>query len=187
MNQAYYEPGDDTYTLIECLKEQRNYIDNLNPKIIIEIGCGSGIISAYLKDTLPNSCLLSTDINKKALQNTSSLVDTNLICTSLMENIKQECVDLVVFNPPYVETSENETDENDIRASYSGGKNGRKIIDLFIEQLSYVKCFYLLVIRVNKQEEVLDYISTKKYQTEIVYTRKIMGETIFIIRGTKNK
>jgi methylase of polypeptide subunit release factors len=45
-------------------------------------------------------------------------------------------VDIIIFNPPYVPTDDNEIYGNDIEISWAGGINGRKIIDESLKQIA---------------------------------------------------
>lgn len=61
---------------------------------------------------------------------------------------------------------------------------GREIIDEFINQVN-VKMFYLLVIEANKYKEVIANIKNKGYIVEIKRIRRILGETIIILKCLK--
>jgi len=56
-------------------------------------------------------------------------------------------VDVLIFNPPYVPTPDEELGTTDIVASWAGGSDGRVIIDRFIPlvQVGHVqnKIFYV--------------------------------------------
>lgn len=39
-----YEPSDDTYLMCDALLKQVEFIEQMKPRIIIEIGSGSGCI-----------------------------------------------------------------------------------------------------------------------------------------------
>lgn len=186
MDAKFYSPGDDTFTFISLLQQDEQFIKTQKIKVILEVGCGSGEISKHLEKMHQDVIILSTDINEYALENTKNIMrNPNLSKTSLLNNIKQSLVDMIVFNPPYVETEEYKFD--DIQAAYSGGKNGREVIDQFINQLQNVKLVYLLIIKNNNPNDVLMLFKKKNYHAEILKTRKILGETIYIIRAQLNK
>lgn len=180
MDDLFYKPGDDTFTFIKVLEELKD--DLKHHRTFIEIGCGNGMITKFLCDTFPHALIISTDINICALQETGKY-NSNLIKSPLLKYINQRKVDVVVFNPPYVETSNDEVGFDDIRASYSGGGNGRRVIDQFIDELSDVKIVFLLVIRKNDPKEVMERFRGKLYVPEIIKIRRIMAETIYIIRA----
>lgn len=55
-------------------------------------------------------------------------VDT--IQSNLLEAIVlREIIDVIIFNPPYVETEDSETLEKGIAQSWAGGVRGRMVLD----------------------------------------------------------
>lgn len=183
MDDKYYKPGDDTYTFISTLEE---YIDTISKsRVIVEVGCGNGEISKFLKLRCKNSLVISTDINPFALAQTKKIAQTECIQSYLLQNIDQKHIDTIVFNPPYVETSNSEICYSDIRASYSGGVSGRVIIEKFIDMLTDAKTVYLLVIKKNDPEFILRKFVKRDYSAKIIKVRKIMAETVYIILAAK--
>lgn len=185
MNEEFYEPGDDTYNFLKVLKSEGDFIAQRAPKVILEVGCGSGIISDYLKTNYSNALVLSSDVNYKALVNTKKIVDSEVFKSSLLQNVKQMHIDLLVFNPPYVETIEEDVGHEDMRASFSGGSHGNTVIKQFIDELKDVKLIYLLTIKLNMPEVILELLTKKGYDASIISTKKILGETICIVKGLK--
>lgn len=213
-----YTPDEDTFFLLETLVKQPEFKCNKNfagkvkghksvqtSLIIAEIGCGNSLISNTLGFTI------STDINDHALEFSNSAIK---IKSHLLSNLKN--VDVVVFNPPYLETEtqfyEDPIDENfkdiekndcyknddhindnkpakrgaldknirdDIR--YSGGL---KLICEFIDMLT-APIVYLLVIRKNNPDLLKRRFCNKGYAVFYIAEKKIMGETLIIIKGVK--
>ncbi len=166
----WYEPGEDSFTLLDVLKSE-----NIKNKVVVDLGCSTGILSEFLK---AENFVLSLDLNLTALleyQNNSSY-STNLIKMDLLDGINQEKIDIVVFNPPYVS-------DFDCKI-LGGGEYGRDVIDKFVNDID-VKCFYLLVIEANKPLEILKNIQLKKYTVSVLKIRKVIGETLIIFKATK--
>merc|ERR1712154_185865 len=75
-------------------------------------------------------------------------------------------VDILIFNPPYVPTTEDELMEsqNDklLSAAWAGGLDGRSVIDRFIENSNFHRLmadngvFYLVTIAMNKPNEIIE-------------------------------
>lgn len=63
-----YEPREDTYLLMDALQNQRDHLMALCPSLSLEIGPGSGVVSAFLATLLAPLplLLLGADINKDA-------------------------------------------------------------------------------------------------------------------------
>ena len=78
---------------------------NLKNKRVLELGCGSGIISllAAKKDAITTA----SDINTTAIEalkkaSTNNTLKVNVIYSDLFENLKHESLfDYIIINPPY--------------------------------------------------------------------------------------
>ncbi|XP_026193755.1 uncharacterized protein LOC34619517 [Cyclospora cayetanensis] len=59
-----YEPSEDSFLLMDALQQQAHLLKALQPSTVLEIGCGSGCVTAFLatlfhrlySDGLPNAC-----------------------------------------------------------------------------------------------------------------------------------
>ena len=98
--------------------------------------------SAYQDQTPPGAVVWATDVNELAIAKTLSLsgLPSKPCVLSLFSCFNRHAAfDLVVFNPPYVPTDEDELRRalttRDISASWAGGPSGRVVIDRFIEAL----------------------------------------------------
>ncbi|EOB14114.1 N6 adenine specific dna methylase [Nosema bombycis CQ1] len=164
----WYDLNEDSYTFIDLLKEE-----NIKNKIIIDLGTSTGVLSEALKGNL----VIGVDLNRKALEEQQRLRrNPNLIRGDLLKSVNQGRVDIIIFNPPYVVDS--------LDPIIGGGPLGRIVIDKFIKEIE-VDLFYLLVIKANRPEEVVKGIEEKGYKTKIMKIRRILGETIIIIKGEK--
>lgn len=122
-----YEPSDDSFLLTESIEKKQ-------VQKALDLGTGSGIqgINAAL---LGAKKIVSTDISETALDNAKEnakaigLIDLFEFrkgsLFSCIEN--KEKFDLIIFNPPYVESKEIKYRDLD------GGKKGREILDLFLK------------------------------------------------------
>lgn len=144
-----YEPAEDSFILLDAIEIEIKKIQELKPTFAVEIGPGSGIISAALANLPVNDKLsqklcfvFSCDINLLACQATQLTAHQNnvssniaVVCSNLFGGLIYRCketIDLVVCNPPYVVTSEEEllNVRNNgnlnagIDAAWAGGKQG---------------------------------------------------------------
>ena len=113
-----YRPNDDSYLFIDTLLMELQIISDLNNKLnIAEIGCGSGFLINNLTNNIQklNSSVQATavDINFDACHFTKKVVDyyrlpVNVIMSSFLEGLKNESLDVVICNPPYVITDPEE-------------------------------------------------------------------------------
>ncbi|KAJ2355810.1 S-adenosylmethionine-dependent methyltransferase, partial [Coemansia sp. RSA 2618] len=116
-----YEPAEDTYLLLDALEQDREELQALRPTICVEIGSGSGCVSAFLGkvlDPIP-SLIISTDINPAA--NGATRETTARVPHLGFEQCRARFVqgldrrlyggiDVLLFNPPYVVTPSEEID-----------------------------------------------------------------------------
>lgn len=77
---------------------------NLKTKSLLELGCGSGIISLFAakKDAI----VTATDINETALEYlklnaTKNKLNVNVITSDLFEKLENNTFDYIIINPPY--------------------------------------------------------------------------------------
>ncbi|KAJ7529004.1 hypothetical protein O6H91_15G029700 [Diphasiastrum complanatum] len=114
-----YEPCEDSYAIVDALLADRAQLLELQPKLRVEVGSGSGYVItslALLLKGLDSVHFLATDINQTAAETTSRTlnnhaVKADVVVTDLLsglENRFRGCVDVLLFNPPYVPTPEDE-------------------------------------------------------------------------------
>ncbi|KJH49364.1 methyltransferase small domain protein [Dictyocaulus viviparus] len=67
--KSVYEPSEDTFLLLDAIEKDIQWLRSLQPQIILEIGCGSGIVSAFLNQAIGgNVTSFATDYNQHALE-----------------------------------------------------------------------------------------------------------------------
>ena len=119
-NQSIYEPAEDSFLLAEAALSIIKNSEN-----IIEVGCGSGIISAIIKNNT-KAKVTGIDINPYAAKCTKQN-GVEAITGDLLKCIKGK-FDVIIFNPPYLPTSESEQTSDWINTALDGGYDGREII-----------------------------------------------------------
>ena len=141
-----YEPAEDSFLLLDALEKDLEIMSNQDneqkksppPVFCLEIGSGSGIISTGLASVLPNSMIFACDINPHAClasQKTSEINQTaenqSIIRMDFL-NFFPFCdgiIDLLVCNPPYVATSDDELGKKIIT---EGPRIVRKFVPKFL-------------------------------------------------------
>jgi len=103
-------PRDDTEPLIDIIKNEIRYYVKQKAKLpkIAEIGIGSGIISITIKKTYPQIEVIGSDINPLAIKVTQKNlklhnVNMKLYLTNLLDKVKEQQIEFIISNPPYVE------------------------------------------------------------------------------------
>ena len=188
-----YEPAEDTYLFLDALlheMDNESFAEGRNqdegPFIVLEIGCGSGVVSVFVRNqwkTRSGDWELQsfvTDVNRRALEvaletdRANNGVNSNqrrsetdestdsanpksssastgtinpplflhsmeaILCdlaTPLLSRLQGQ-IDVLLFNPPYVPTEDDEVGIHDISAAWAGGVKGRRVVDRAIPQMA---------------------------------------------------
>ncbi len=183
-----YEPAEDTFLLAKNLEIQRK-------DEVLEIGTGTGLIAVYTAQRTKN--VIATDINehaiKCALKNTISNKTYNLELRhgDLFEPLQGEKFDLILFNTPYLPTSEDEKLDDELNNAFDGGLDGRKTIDKFIDDVTdYLKeggRVQLVQSSLSDNEKTLQRLEEMGFEAEITAREKCFFEEIVVITGKLNK
>ena len=145
---------------------------------------GSGAVSTYLAGLLEylhqHTLVLGIDINPAATQallhtaHAAQVSPVEAVQTSLTSGMQRrlhEAVDVLVFNPPYVPTPDEEVGTADLSAAWAGGHRGRVVIDQFlplaVDMLAPGGILYLLLVAANQPAEVMHMLSTHGLTTEV--------------------
>ena len=127
-----YIPAEDSYLLAENLEIKEN-------QSVLEIGTGSGIVAMYASRFSDN--ITVTDINFDACElarrnfEANNIENIEILFGNLFEVVENRKFDVILFNTPYLPTEDDEVLENNINYAFDGGLNGRKIIDLFLNEV----------------------------------------------------
>ncbi|MCK4247754.1 MAG: methyltransferase [Methanomicrobia archaeon] len=175
-----YPPSEDTFLLLEALEEE-----NLKNRHCLEIGVGSGIITEFFAK---NNVVDGVDINPKAIEITQGRCKTcNIFYSDLFSNIKKK-YDIIVFNPPYV--SEERKFDDIFDRSWYGGKDGRMVIDRFLEEfdnfLNLDGKMYLLHSSLCNLKKTLRMLEEKGFKTEILKSKKLFFEELTVIKSERD-
>ncbi|GAA5881785.1 hypothetical protein JCM1840_004831 [Sporobolomyces johnsonii] len=196
--ESVYEPAEDTFILLDALEQDQALLKDST--ICLEIGSGSGCVSAFLGAICgPSSALyLTTDLNPHATRCTLLTGETNSVplspvltdlTASLLPRLEKQ-VDVLVFNPPYVETWSEEASEaqsgGTIERAWAGGAGGMEVTNRVLEQvdtlLSERGMFYLVAVPQNKPLEILAQMKARGLAGEITLKRRAGREHLHILR-----
>jgi len=177
-----YEPAEDSFLLVDAL------IDNIKDgDRVLELGCGSGIVALFAQNRA--SFVVATDLNPHAVL-CASKNGINAIRTDLFNSIKGQ-FDLIVFNPPYLPTSDEERLSEWDSLMLEGGKNGRQTIERFIDglkdYLSPKGRVLLLVSSLTGIKEVCLIMNNAGFFVETISRSKHFFEQLVVLKGVRNK
>ena len=196
-----YEPSDDTYLLIDGIQDDVSsnraaYEERF--KTALEIGCGSAVPIVHLAKLLPNVLPMATDINPTALEFAKRTAVANGVAnlhtiqcdlaTDLLSDY-QHRIDVLIFNPPYVPTPDDEVTGNGIEASWAGGEKGRRVIDRAIPQIAQLLSIphgvcYMITVDDNEPEELARIFATFQMHMEPFVRRRARNEYLTVQKIT---
>lgn len=127
-------PRDDTEIVVEVAYD---FLKNIkNPKVI-DLCSGSGAIAAAIAKQYPNSDVTAVELSDIAfdylnknikLNNLTNIAAVHGDVTRLNERFADEAFDLVISNPPYIESDEIDTLQRELqfepRMALDGGADG---------------------------------------------------------------
>ncbi|CAE6432826.1 unnamed protein product [Rhizoctonia solani] len=199
-----YEPAEDTFLLLDALEEDVDHLRGLKPGVCVEVGSGSGCVSAFLGRILENEpCLIiTTDINPRAVKCTESTgrqngVLLNPVICDLLQPLKSRLhgqIDVLVFNPPYVPTEEEEAiiaqSQGEIAGAWAGGFDGMAVTNRLLDELDSVLspkgCFYLVALKQNDPPGIIARMREEwSLDGKVILQRRAGREHLFIIRFTR--
>jgi release factor glutamine methyltransferase len=173
-----YEPAEDSYLVVDALVDHIRCGDR-----VLEIGCGCGIVSIFAGDFA--SLVVATDINPHAVR-CAKLNGITTVRTDMFAGIKST-FNIIVFNPPYLPVLEEEHSKKWVDLMIDGGRDGRRTIKRFIEQVGdYLApggCVLLVISSLTGIREVCDLMLDAGLHVEPVARSKHFFEQLVVLKG----
>ncbi len=154
-----YEPGEDSFLLADTALS----VVGGSTGRMLEIGCGSGIISHIIKKHVELD-LLAVDINPRAVE-CAKRNGINAVQSDLFENVEGK-FNLIIFNPPYLPDNIGEPDNPGMDRALYGGPTGRELILKFLKDAGE---------HLNEHGRILIVISTLTDAMELKRKAEEMG------------
>ena len=176
-----YEPSEDSFLLADAALSEIKGSER-----ILEVGCGSGIISAVIKANT-KARVTGIDINPYAAKCTRGN-GIEVIRGDLLSCIKGR-FDLIIFNPPYLPTKEDEREYGWLNAALDGGYDGKKVIYRFLEDAE--RCLILggniliLVSSLSGIDEIRSRMFSLGYTVEDIRHENYMFEQLTVLSASK--
>ncbi|XP_053692523.1 uncharacterized protein LOC128740973 [Sabethes cyaneus] len=205
-----YEPAEDSFLLLDALEDELEAIKRVRPLLTVEIGPGSGIIISALSKALgsDNGFYVGVDLNPHACRVTDRTARMNPGCQvevvnmDLLSGFGSRMIDLLIFNPPYVPTSEEQTETEleeqidqftsegyGLVKSWAGGLDGMVVTDRVLRDLDRLLSpngvFYLLLLKENKPDKIKARLEANSFRMDVIKERKIIGEHLFVVKITR--
>ncbi|MBD99034.1 MAG: methyltransferase [Verrucomicrobia bacterium] len=157
---------------------------DLKDKNALELGCGTGILSAYMAKKGAN--VLATDINPSAIENAQlnakrNGVEVNTLLSDLFTNIPKISFDFILINPPYYPKNPVNMAEN---AWYCGAEFEyfkrlfKEVSPYFINETSV----FIILSEDCDITQIKGLAEKQGWTLREVYKKRKMGEQNFIYR-----
>lgn len=176
-----YEPAEDTFLLADNLKIEVS-------DSVLEIGTGTGIIA--IKASIIADKVVAVDINQYAVdcaQKNAELNGMHLDVRQgdLFEPVEHEKFDLILFNTPYLPTETEELIGDELEAAWNGGREGRNVIDRFLDQtqehLKPNSTVQLVQSSLSNIDKTLQRLNTMGFVASVTASEKFFFEEVVVI------
>lgn len=181
-----YVPAEDSYLLADNLEIEYGMS-------VLEIGTGSGIVAMYASRLTDN--ITVTDINFDACElarknfQANNIENIEILFGNLFEPLENRKFDVILFNTPYLPTEEGEVIDDTLNYAFDGGLNGRKVIDLFLNELkSHLNdggIVQMIQSSLSGNEETLAKLDELGFMAEIKASEHFFFEDITLINAYK--
>ena len=181
-----YVPAEDSYLLADNLLIK-------DGQSVREIGTGPGIVAMYASKLTDE--ITVTDINFDACRlaeknfRENGIENIEILFGNMFEPVKNRKFDVILFNTPYLPTEDGEVLEDTINYAFDGGLNGRKVIDVFLNEvgnhLNEGGIVQLIQSSLSGNEETLDMLDKSGFIAEIAASEHFFFEDITLINAYK--
>ncbi|KAI3427433.1 hypothetical protein D9Q98_010348 [Chlorella vulgaris] len=193
-----YEPAEDSFALVDALVAHQQTWQHSPPRLCLEVGSGSGYVITSLGLLLQQLGmavqLLATDINQQAAAATAATLAAHgvwradvVLCdlaSALLPAI-EGLVDVLVFNPPYVPTPDDEVASGGLAAAWAGGARGRRVIDRLLplvpRLLSARGEMFMVAVHENDPAELMREMEAAGFEARVALQRKADEEQLTIL------
>lgn len=167
--EGVYQPSHDSAILLNTvehvIKFSKEYID-----VALEIGCGTGYVTAKLLSNNDLAYAILIDVDPKAVYSTWETMKINKVdgkadvvqCDGA-SCVRSRAVNLVYFNPPYLPVC----DEISDAIAWNGGEDGLEIwAKFFKDSLNICKnsCVIAFVFStLQRVEEIIEHVLKYEY------------------------
>ena len=180
-----YDPADDSFLVIDTVQVDSS-------KTVLEIGTGCGLIA--LEAARQGAQVVCTDINPHAVQLTKDNIEQNKQLLQGTIEVREgdlfsviqpdECFDIIIFNPPYLPTSENDKVDHWFDKATDGGPDGLKVTKRFIEQvkkyLTSKGYVYFVFSSLSDRSKLEEYLKKEMLRYKVVLSRRFNDESLDI-------
>ena len=185
-DENVYVPAEDSYMLADNLEIKEG-------ASVLEIGTGSGIVAMYASRLSDN--ITVTDINFDACElarknfEDNGIENIEILFGNMFEPVESRKFDVILFNTPYLPTDDGDVIDDTLNYAFDGGLNGRKVIDLFLDEvgnhLNDGGIVQMIQSSLSGNEETLQRLDELGFIAEIAESEHFFFEDIVLINAYK--
>ena len=173
-----YQPAEDSHLLANAAREE------VRPgERALDVGTGSGYVASALDESGADP--VASDINPVACEQARDR-GLSAVRGDMLDPFRDEVFDVVTFNPPYLPTPEHKEWDDWMERALSGGEDGRRLVDPFLDDVSRVLVpdgrVLLLVSSLTDVDAVAEYASERGLAGEVVAEEKHPYERLVVLR-----
>jgi len=182
-----YTPAEDSFLLLK-------HAVKLKGKIL-EVGCGTGIVSLYCARANPKNRVDGVDINPAAISISIKNTELNKVGNAafyesdLFSNVKGK-YDWIVFNPPYLPTDRKEKIRGNLNKAFDGGCLGSEVLEKFIdevpEHLEKDGGILIIVSTAGGKDNILAKLKKSGFKAKIIDEEALFFERLYVISAFFN-
>ncbi|MDY8138858.1 methyltransferase [Aquimarina sp. 2201CG5-10] len=164
-------------------------LDFINPidlknKTLLELGCGSGIISLYASKK--GAQVTATDINPKALDYLKKAKDKNnlqadILYSDLFDQLTNRYFDYIIINPPYYPKTPKTIKE---KAWFCGEdfEYFKKLFTQLPNHMTTTSIVYMILSEDCEIDQIKEIVFTTNLDLNLVLEKKVVGEKNYIFQ-----
>ena len=185
-DENVYVPAEDSYMLADNLEIKEG-------ASVLEIGTGSGVVAMYASRLSDN--ITVTDINFDACElarknfEDNGIENIEILFGNMFEPVESRKFDVILFNTPYLPTDDGDVIDDTLNYAFDGGLNGRKVIDLFLDEvgnhLNDGGIVQMIQSSLSGNEETLQRLDELGFIAEIAESEHFFFEDIVLINAYK--
>jgi len=159
---------------------------DLNNKLFLELGCGSGIISLFAASK--KAIVTASDINKVAIDalkkaSIQNNLKLTILYSDLFDKIKQQTFDYIIINPPFYP----KTPQNDKERAWFCGGNFEYFEKLFMQIPQYIAPNIWMILSEDCEIEYIKKLAIKNGLTfELILEKSVILEKNYIFKIKKS-
>ncbi len=176
-----YEPAEDSFLLADSALAFVN-----KGMKILEIGTGTGFVSVVIQANFEVD-LLATDINPHAVRCASDNGVSTIRADMFSAFKPAQCFDMIIFNPPYLPTSQDDKVPGWLNYAFDGGADGTESLRRFLKSVGSHLCptglLLLLISSLTGIEQAKYWMEEAGLETEVVSKEKCFFEELVVLKG----